>query len=406
MVFFPKMALLSSENRAMTAELGHSELVQKLIARIEREGPISFAGFMETALYDPDFGYYTLQARIGAEGDYWTSPEVHRIFAELIGRQIAQAAGLIAPNRCFTVIEMGAGQGTFAANLLKALQREHPALLARLQYVIIERSPRMEQRQREHLGPLLQEGMPIRWLPDLSTLASGAVTGVIFSNELVDAFPVHRVVKRPAGLRELFVEWSGQGFIEIEAPPGTPALEQYFERLGIRLEEGQQAEVNLEALGWMRQVAACLSTGIVLTIDYGHTAADLYSPVRKRGTLLCYYRGTVGDNPYVRIGQQDMTAHVDFTSLALTGREVGLEVTGFTNQSHFLLGLGIESAFDGIDPESTDSECMRRLLRPNGMGSTFKVLMQHKGIPAPALDGLKSRPFIADALYAGALRHG
>ena len=390
----------------MAAELGHPELVQKLIARIEREGPISFANFMEMALYDPEFGYYIREARIGAEGDYWTSPEVHRIFAELAGRQIAQAASVIAPDGPFTVIEIGAGNGTFAGNLLKALKREHPALAERLQYLIIERSAALQQRQRDYLGPLLQEGIPIRWLCDLGDLSSGAVSGVIFSNELVDAFPVHRVVNRRVGLRELFVSWSGHGFIEIEAPPGTPALEQYFERLGVRLENGQQAEVNLEAIDWMRQVAACLRKGIVLTIDYGHTAADLYSPVRKAGTLLCYYRATVCGNPYVRVGQQDMTAHVDFTSLALTGQEVGLEVTGFTNQFHFLLGLGIESAFRGLDAESSDSESMRRLLRPDGMGSTFKVLIQHKGIPAPDLDGLKSRPFVADALYAGAHRHG
>ncbi|HEY3197582.1 MAG TPA: SAM-dependent methyltransferase [Nitrospirales bacterium] len=390
----------------MAAELGHPELVQKLIARIEREGPISFADFMEMALYDPEFGYYVREARIGAAGDYWTSPEVHRIFAELVGRQITQASGVIAPDGPFMVIEIGAGNGTFAGNLLKALKREHPALADRLQYLIIERSAALEQRQRDYLGPLQEEGIPIRWLRDLADLSSGAVTGVIFSNELVDAFPVHRVVQRRVGLQELFVDWSGRGFTEIEAPPGTPALERYFERLGVRLEEGQQAEINLEALSWMRQVAACLSKGIVLTIDYGHTAADLYSPVRKTGTLLCYYRATVCDDPYIRIGQQDMTAHVDFTSLALTGREAGLEVTGFTNQVHFLLGLGIESAFRDLEPESTDSESMRRLLRPDGMGSTFKVLLQHKGIPAPALDGLKTRPFVADALYAGADRHG
>jgi SAM-dependent MidA family methyltransferase len=405
MVFFPKMAILSSESSIMV-DLGHPELVQKLIARMEREGPLSFANFMEMALYDPEFGYYVREARIGANGDYWTSPEVHPIFADLVGRQIVQAAGVIAPAEPFTVVEIGAGNGTFAGNLLKALKRQHPALAERLQYLIIERSTALEHRQRNYLGPLLQQGIPIRWSRDLAELSGDPISGVIFSNELVDAFPVHRVVKRGGSLRELFVEWSGQGFLEIEAPPGTPALEHYFERLGVRLEDGQQAEVNLEALSWMRQVAACLSKGLVLTIDYGHTAADLYSPVRKAGTLLCYYRATVCDSPYIRVGQQDMTAHVDFTSLALTGREAGLQVTGFTNQVHFLLGLGIESAFHGLDPESAESESMRRLLRPDGMGSTFKILVQHKGIAAPALDGLKSRPFVADALYAGAHHHG
>jgi SAM-dependent MidA family methyltransferase len=401
------MAILSSENSVRAAGLGHPQLVQKLIARIEREGPITFADFMESALYDSEFGYYHLEARIGAEGDYWTSPEVHTIFAQTIARQLAQAAEAIAPTGPFTVIEMGAGQGTFAGHVLKTFQREQPALLKRLEYVIIERSSGMTQRQQDHLGPFRQAGVPIRWLPELAALASGSVTGVIFSNELVDAFPVHRVVQRPLGLREIFVGWSSsQGFTDIEAPPVAPALQQYFPRLGIRLEDGQRAEVNLEALQWMRLVAACLRRGIVLTIDSGHTAADLYAPLRKGGTLLCYYRQSVSDSPYIRIGQQDMTAHVNFTSLAMTGQESGLAVTGFTNQLHFLMGLGIESAFEGIDPESSEAAFMRRLLQPGGMGSTFKVLVQHKGIPAPALDGLKSRPFFLDALTSGIPDHG
>jgi len=401
------MAILSSEDSVRAAGLGHPQLVQKLIARIEREGPITFANFMESALYDPEFGYYHLEARIGAEGDYWTSPEVHTIFAQTIARQLAQAADAIAPTGPFTVIEMGAGKGTFAGHVLKTFQREQPALLKRLEYVIIERSAGMAQRQQEHLGPFRQAGMSVRWLPDLAALSSGSVTGAIFSNELVDAFPVHRVVQRPLGLREIFVGWSAsQGFTEIEAPPVAPALQQYFSRLGIRLEEGQRAEVNLEALRWMRQVGACLRRGIVLTIDYGHTAADLYAPLRKGGTLLCYYRQTVSDNPYIRIGQQDITAHVNFTSLALTGQESGLAVTGFTNQLHFLMGLDIEKAFEAVDPESNEAAFMRRLLQPGGMGSTFKVLIQHKDMPLPALDGLKSRPFFVDALTSGIPNHG
>jgi SAM-dependent MidA family methyltransferase len=226
------------------------------------------------------------------------------------------------------------------------------------------------------------------------------VTGVILSNELVDAFPVHRVVMRPLGLREIYVGWDGSGFIEIETPPASPALERHFERLGVTLEAGQRADVNLQALEWMRQVGAILRRGLVFTIDYGHTATDLYAPSRKDGTLLCYHRHAVSDSPYLRVGQQDLTAHVDFTSLALAGQEAGLTVTGFTNQLHFLMGLGIESAFAGVDPESPESAAMRALLRPDGMGTTYKVLIQHKGMPAPQLDGLRSRPFFVDALLA------
>jgi SAM-dependent MidA family methyltransferase len=380
-------------------ELGHPGLVQKLVARIEREGPISFAAFMEASLYDPEFGYYmTAGPRIGREGDYYTSLDVHPIFAELVGRQVAQAAEEIVSSGEFTIVEMGAGKGFLAKHLLNAYRRDNPDFLSRLRYLLVERSPAMVETQKQRLRELTGAGMSIAWVPDLDAVPADSITGVFLSNELVDAFPVYRVVKRPLGLREIFVGWDGSRFSEIEAPPFSPALEAYFARIGISLEVGQQAEVNLQALEWMRQVGTRLRRGLVVTIDYGHAAADLFAPARKTGTLLGYYRHTVSDSPYVRVGQQDLTAHADFTSLALAGQDVCLEVTGFTNQLHFLIGLGIESAFAGLDPESPQSAAMRELLRPDGMGTTYKILIQHKGMSVPQLDGLRSRPYFLDAL--------
>ena len=388
-------------------ELGHPGLVEKLVARIERDGPISFAAFMEAALYDPEFGYYmTAGPRIGREGDYYTSLDVHPIFAELVGRQIAQAAEEIVSSGEFTIVEMGAGKGLLAQHLLNAYRRDKPDFLARLRYLLVERSPAMVETQKQRLRELTGAGVRIAWVPDLDAISADSITGVFLSNELVDAFPVHRLVKRPLGLREIFVGWDGIRFIEIEAPPFSPDLEAYFARLGISLEVGQQAEVNLPALEWMRQVGTRLRRGLVVTIDYGHAAADLFAPARKTGTLLGYYRHTVSDSPYVHVGQQDLTAHVDFTSLALAGQDVGLEVTGFTNQLHFLIGLGIESAFAGLDPQSPQSAAMRELLRLDGMGTTYKILIQHKGMSAPQLDGLRSRPYFLDALRLPERRPG
>ncbi|HLG43989.1 MAG TPA: SAM-dependent methyltransferase [Nitrospirales bacterium] len=404
--------------------LGRPELVAKLAARVEQEGPLTFADFMEAALYDPEFGYYmSSDARIGRAGDYYTSPDVHPLFAELIGRQIAQAAEWVQD---FTIMEMGAGKGLLARNLLNSYRRENPTFLSRIRYLVVERSPALVSLQKQRLQSLVDEGVRITWIPHLDALPAGSLTGIILSNELVDAFAVHRVVQRPLGLREIFVGWepvgaggapvpvapsnaTGDGlppalngrFIEIEAPPCSPALQAYFDRIGVSLEDGHRAEVNLHALDWMRQVGALLTRGLVLTIDYGHTARDLYAPTRTAGTLLCYHRHTVSDTPYLRVGEQDMTAHVDFTSLALAGREAGLEVTGFTNQLHFLLGLGIESAFAGLDPESAEGVSLRNLLRPEGMGATYKILVQHKGMPAPELDGLRSKPYFTGALLAG-----
>ena len=388
-------------------DLGHPGLVEKLVACIERDGPISFAAFMEAALYDPEFGYYmTAGPRIGLEGDYYTSLDVHPIFAELVGRQIAQAAEAIVPSGEFTIVEMGAGKGLLAKHLLNAYRRDKPDFLARLRYLLVERSPAMVETQKQRLLELTDAGVNIAWVPDLDAVSADSITGVFLSNELVDAFPVHRLVKRPLGLREIFVGWDGSRFIEIEAPPFSPDLEAYFARIGISLEVGQQAEVNLQALEWMRQVGTRLRRGLVVTIDYGHAAADLFAPARKTGTLLGYYRHTVSDSPYVHVGQQDLTAHVDFTSLALAGQDMGLEVTGFTNQLHFLIGLGIESTFADLDPESPQSAAMRELLRPDGMGTTYKILIQHKGMSAPQLDGLRSRPYFLHALRLPERRPG
>ena len=388
-------------------DLGHPGLVEKLVACIERDGPISFAAFMEAALYDPEFGYYmTAGPRIGLEGDYYTSLDVHPIFAELVGRQIAQAAEAIVPSGEFTIVEMGAGKGLLAKHLLNAYRRDKPDFLARLRYLLVERSPAMVETQKQRLLELTDAGVNIAWVPDLDAVSADSITGVFLSNELVDAFPVHRLVKRPLGLREIFVGWDGSRFIEIEAPPFSPDLEAYFARIGISLEVGQQAEVNLQALEWMRQVGTRLRRGLVVTIDYGHAAADLFAPARKTGTLLGYYRHTVSDSPYVHVGLQDLTAHVDFTSLALAGQDMGLEVTGFTNQLHFLIGLGIESTFADLDPESPQSAAMRELLRPDGMGTTYKILIQHKGMSAPQLDGLRSRPYFLDALRLPERRPG
>jgi SAM-dependent MidA family methyltransferase len=384
----------------MEADSGPQEFVERLRNRICKDGPLTFADFMESALYDPEFGYYgSAAARIGPGGDYSTSSETHPVFAEFIGKQIRELAGAIAPTGQFAIVEMGAGKGTFAGHLLDSYGRHSPGLLARLRYVIIERSAGMMQRQQLRLLPHLQAGIPIEWHSDLGSLDAQSLTGVCFSNELVDSFPVHRMVKRSMGLREIFVGWSRGGFLEVEAPPSSPELDAYFDRLGVRLKDGQVAEVNLKALDWIRDVANRLRRGVVLTVDYGHTAADLYAPIRRAGTLLCYYRGRVSDSPYERVGRQDMTAHVDFTSLALAGEEAGLTATGFTNQLNFLIGLGIESAFAAQDLDPSASAWMRSLLRPDGMGTTYKILIQHKGIPAPQLAGLRCRPYVPDALY-------
>lgn len=258
----------------------------------------------------------------------------------------------------------------------------------------------MQALQRQNLAPWLNQPGLVTWVEGLDALGPQSVTGLFFSNELVDAFPVHRIQITGGQAQELFVDYRNGRFEECLKPLSAPALGQYLQRLNQTWPEGYKTELNLLALEWMEQVAQRIDRGFVLTIDYGHTAQDLYGPERKNGTFLCYYQQLTGDVPYERIGQQDMTAHVDFTGLATVGAAAGLNVTGFTNQMSFLMGLGVEEMIGQLDPESPEFGAAIHLLKPDGMGRTFKILVQHRGIEKPDLDGLKFKPFFGAALTA------
>jgi len=256
----------------------------------------------------------------------------------------------------------------------------------------------MRESQRQNLAHWLSLPGLVAWVENLDSLAPRSLTGLFFSNELVDAFPVHRIQMVGGQVQELFVRYEDGKFVETLRPLSTPQLMAYLDRLNLTLPEGYRAEINLLAQGWMRQVAQTLDRGVVLTIDYGHTAQDLYGPDRPHGTFLCYYHQMASENPFERIGLQDMTSHVDFTSLATVGLEAGLSVTGFTNQMSFLIGLGIEDMIAQLEPDSPEFRAAIHLLKPDGMGRTFKILVQHKGIEAPVLEGLTFTPFFGSAL--------
>jgi SAM-dependent MidA family methyltransferase len=201
--------------------------------------------------------------------------------------------------------------------------------------------------------------------------------------------------------REVCVDYTDGRFCERLQSCSTPEIQEYLQRLvahEVVLADGACADINLLAVPWMKDVARVLRRGFVVTIDYGHLAHDLYGPERKKGTLLCYYHQMASDDPYHRVGLQDMTAHVDFTMLAAIGEEEGLQVTGFTNQMSFLTSLGVERVLESLEPGSAEFQSVLQLLRPNGMGSTFKILIQHKGIAKPELEGLRFKPFFQSAM--------
>jgi SAM-dependent MidA family methyltransferase len=343
--------------------------------------------------------------RIGWSGDFYTSSDVHPILGQALARQAQQLDSLLGHPAPFTVIEMGAGKGLLARDFLQAADQSAD-FRSRLRYVLVERSPAMRQLQAHHLRPWAARPGVVAWVEDLRSLPPASVVGLLFSNELPDAFPVHRIEMRDGDAREIFVRYADGRFIEELQPVTDAALAAHLAQLNLGLPDGSRAEVNLQALTWMEAVARAIDRGVAITIDYGHTTQDLYNADRSDGTLLCYYSQLTSENPYERVGEQDMTSHVDFSSLAAVGEAHGLHVTGYTNQLSFLMGLGVEDMIGRLEPESPEFRAAIHLLRPDGMGTTFKVLVQHKGIAKPRLDGLHYKPFFGEALALPAAGSG
>jgi len=238
----------------------------------------------------------------------------------------------------------------------------------------------------------------LTWVSAVEQLDVDSVIGVMFSNELVDAFPVHRVRFENHYLQEIFVDYEGGQFVERLGPLSSPKLKEYVDRHGVVLKEGQTSELHLAAEQWMTQVAQVLQKGAMITVDYGHTGSDYYAANRKEGTLICYYQHAVSTNPYTRVGEQDMTAHVNFSALAKAGQECGVLPVGFTTLANWLIGLGVDEMVQDLDPESPEIQALSQLLRPHGMGTTFKVFVQQKGMESVSLQGLRYRAFFDDVL--------
>ncbi|MGI6065292.1 MAG: class I SAM-dependent methyltransferase [Bacillota bacterium] len=350
---------------------------------IRQKGPLTFARFMELALYYPELGYYTSHREIiGREGDYYTSVHVNPVFGEMLAEQLSQMADILGEQE-FNIVEFGAGRGFLALDILNSLKKKYLRLFEGTSYYIIEVGPGLKQKQRDLLEGEAGFQGKIKWLDSVKEVDK-PFCGCVISNELVDAFPVHIVKQVGTELKEVYVDLKDNEFYEILNEPSTPQLKDYFNRLNIKLRDGQRAEVNLAALDWLKEVAESLDRGFVLTIDYGYEAPLLYHPVRQDGTIMCYYRHQAGDNPYVNVGRQDITAHVNFTALKIWGEDASLITTGFTNQMHFLFNLGIIRAAQGDDKKAL---AVQQLVSPEGMGGTFKVLVQHKGIKDPQLKG-------------------
>ncbi len=365
-----------------------------LLEIIRRNGPITFERYMAQCLYHPEFGYYTRGLeRTGVSGDYFTSADLHPVFARLVARQADEMWRAMGSPTPFTFVEMGAGRGIFAADFLAWSARELPDLFAALDYAAIE--PGAEQRARIE-GRISSAGAygKARLLANLEELAP--CTGCFFSNELVDAFPVHVVARVEGRLKEIYVAAKGGELREQARPISDPAVAADVARYANQLEEGHRVEVNLHAQPWVQAVAEKLTRGFVLTIDYGDVANRLYTSDRPRGTLLAYHRHTANEDFFSAPGDIDLTAHVNFTALIDAGKNRGLEFAGLATQEKFLLALGEGNQFaDLYDPSQTEAERLnarlklKRLISPEGMGNIFKVLVQQRRVPTAQLTGFK-----------------
>ena len=372
-------------------QLSLAEIIQE---KILEEGSMPFRDFMEMALYYPELGYYTSASdKIGKKGDFYTSPYLTNVFGHVIAKQLEEMWQLTGKND-FTIVEYGAGMGSLCVDILDHL-KNNSAFFKKLKYCIIEKSEAMRFKEQKAITNF-NISEKVHWYNSIEEIPS--FTGCVLANEVLDNFSVHKVVMAEKELMEVFVGYDN-GFIEM-LKPAQDNLKNYFTELQVELPVGFCTEVNLQAIEWIKNISASLYKGFVLTIDYGYPSSELYQLNRRLGTIVCYNKHTVNDLPYKNIGQQDITAHVNFSALNVWGAKNGLMNSGFTNQSQFLLSLGLTEHLRKIEEnDKTSFEIKKNLLVIHNllmsMGKKIKVLVQQKGLQHPILSGLKfAQPLI------------
>jgi SAM-dependent MidA family methyltransferase len=361
--------------------------------RIDERGKITFAEFMDVALYWPQGGYYTGKEPVGAQGDFYTSPAVHPAFGALLAVQLFQMWQHMGQPSTFPVFELGAGNGLLSRDITSYATDLPSGFSAALRYVCLERrSVDSLESGISSTSRVLADGLPFKNLQ-----------GCIISNEYLDAFPVHQVVLAGDVLKEVYVGLDGQHLLELTGELSHPGLAKRLDELQLQLEPWQTVELNLELGSWSRNVTDALDQGFVLTIDYGRPAPDLYDPEqRHRGTLVTYHQHVQTDSPLTLIGQQDITAQVDFTSVTRAGETAGLDTLGMVTQREFLGNLHLDKLQQHLRNHILTPQQMQAnragitdLVRLEGLGD-FKVLIQSKNVGSPNLWGLTGSPEAAD----------
>ncbi|MBO8171163.1 MAG: SAM-dependent methyltransferase [Bacillaceae bacterium] len=365
-----------------------SELVAAIRSEIENSGDrwMSFYTFMNRALYDPRHGYYMKERpKIGKEGDFYTSVSVGPIFGETLGEALYTYLKQIEPESGVTyhLVEFGGGTGDLALQILRYLDQTYPHILEQVTYVMVEKSPYHRRIQKDKLS-----GFPVVWVEDIQAGEEklGGLTGILFSNEFLDAFPVYVVEWQQGKWMEVGVSWDHdrQTLTEVLKPLEKAEVTHYLDQEQVPQKEGYRTEVNLDALTWLESAAEWLDRGTIITIDYGMAGEDYHHPARNKGTLVAYYQHQMAENPYIRVGEQDLTSHINFSALIRRGEACGLRESEFISQSEFLIRHGILDRLqshhdpDPFSPKAKQNRAIRQLIMPGGMGETFKVLIQRK----------------------------
>jgi SAM-dependent MidA family methyltransferase len=358
-----------------------SRLAEKLRELIKHEGPITFREWMRTALYDEAEGYYRKQHKIwGREGDYRTSPERSALFAATFARYFARRYEQLGNPQSFLIVEIGGGEGHFAIGVLQTLQTYFPQVFAATRYVFDEIGEQARASAQERLDSFSGRVE----FADLAELESDA--DIVFSNEVLDAFPVHRVTLVNGKLCEYYVRCAvDEQFEWMIDQPSTPRLADYLQKHEISLREGQVAEINLEVELWLTRVAARLGRGYLITVDYGAEADELYSSEeRGQGTLRGFHRHGFVDNLLTAPGDHDLTSTVNWTVVKATGEQLGLKTVEFARQDKFLLAAGLLEQLAAQSENVSEAEKLRlntaarEMILPNGMAVSFQVLVQEK----------------------------
>lgn len=348
-------------------------LKEIILQLIHTEGPISFYDFMKTALYHPELGYYTRKdIKIGREGDFFTASHLGEVFGILLSRAVKHYMKNLAHENAISITELGPGMGYLAYDILRELAK----LNLSLTYNLIELNQWLAQSQRERLRDF---GDRTKWFKDLESLKPQ--TGFIICNEIFDALPVHLFEIRNREVFEVFVSTDRGGeLIETLKPAGEDLSDFVKERIPHVLDiEGYRSEISFEAKSLLESLTRVLRKGYIFIIDYGYDMDEYYSVERNRGTLLCYYRHQINENPYQNIGLQDITCHVNFTLLREWAEEFGFRVFLYQSQSQFLVSLCDEEILKRFDEQGLIQK-FKRLVLPQGMGETHRVLVLSKGV--------------------------